>query len=186
MKDDSNRGRVDLKDSTRHVHLDVNGMDIDVEPEDSATNGELYEVIVDGVPKPIDPIMEVMGILLRVEAVLKEADTCMQDGVETSWWQLTDARPSVSTLQQARQLLLTRLKRCCSGHRLSTILEKQVMEDALTCNLHKIGASLVEKVVDVRLHPEPLSQTTQDRVQFKSYVKGCQGVAEDESGQSHL
>jgi hypothetical protein len=38
MKDDSNRGRVELKGSTRHSHLDVNGMDIDVEPEDSATN----------------------------------------------------------------------------------------------------------------------------------------------------
>ena len=52
------------------------------------------------------------------------------------------------------------------------------MEDALSCNLHKIGASLVEKVVDARLHPKPLSQTTQDRVQFKAYVKGWQGVAE--------
>ncbi len=43
MKDDSNRGRVELKGSTRQAHLDVNGMDIDVEPEDSATNGELHE-----------------------------------------------------------------------------------------------------------------------------------------------
>ncbi len=77
MKDDSNRGRVELKDSTRHSHLDVNGMDIDVEPEDSATNGELHEVTVDGAPKPIDQIMTVMGILLRVETDLKEADTCM-------------------------------------------------------------------------------------------------------------
>jgi hypothetical protein len=124
VKDDSNRGRVELKGSTRHAHLDVNGMDIHVEPEDSATNGELHKVIVDGAPKPIDPIMAVMGILLRVEAVLKESDTCMQDGVETSWWKLTDARPSVATLQQARQLLLTRLKRCRRGHRLSTICRK--------------------------------------------------------------
>jgi hypothetical protein len=60
---------------------------------------------VDGVPKPIDPIMTVMGILLRIEADLKESDTCMQDGAETSWLQLTDARPSVATLQQARQLV---------------------------------------------------------------------------------
>jgi hypothetical protein len=60
----------------------------------------------------------------------------------------------------------------------STVLEKQIMEDALRCNLHKIGASLVEKVVDARLHPKPLNQTTQDRVQFKVYVKGWQGVAE--------
>jgi hypothetical protein len=67
MKDDSNRGRVDLKGSTSHAHLDVNGMDIDVEPEDLATNGEIYDVILDGDPKPMDPIMMVMGILLRVE-----------------------------------------------------------------------------------------------------------------------
>ncbi len=98
MKDDSNRGRVELKGSTRHAHLDVNGMDIDVEPEDIATNGELHEVIVDGALKPMDPMMAVMGILLRVEVALKEADTCMQDGDEASWWQLTDARPSVAAL----------------------------------------------------------------------------------------
>ena len=182
MKDDSNRGRVELKGSTRHAHLDVNGMDIDVGPEDIATNGELHEVIVDGAPKPMDPIMAVMGILLRVEVALKEADTCMQDGDETSWWQLMDARPSVATLQQARQVILTRLKRCGSGHRLSTIcrkctapgywhchvgreeiqcwmchdrlshtastvLEERIVEDALSCSLHKIGSSLVEKVV---------------------------------------
>jgi hypothetical protein len=60
-------------------------MDIDVEPEDLATNGELHKVIVDGAPKPMDPIMTVMGFLLRVEVALKEADTCMQDEVETSW-----------------------------------------------------------------------------------------------------
>ena len=59
------------------MHKDVNGLDIDVEPEDLATNGELHEVIVDGAPKPMDPIMEVMGILLRVEVSLKEADKCM-------------------------------------------------------------------------------------------------------------
>ncbi len=112
---------MELKGSTRHAHLDVNGMDIDVEPEDLATNRELHEVIVDGVPKPMDPIMTVMGILLRVEVALKEADTCMQDGDETLWWQLTDVRPSVSTLQQARQVILTRLKRCVSGHRVTEV-----------------------------------------------------------------
>jgi hypothetical protein len=108
MKDDSYRGRMELKDSTRHAHLHVNGMDIDVEPEDLTTNGKLHEVIVDEAPKPMVPIMVVMGILLRVEVVLKETDTCMQDGDETSCWQLTDARPSVATLQQARQVILTR------------------------------------------------------------------------------
>jgi hypothetical protein len=82
-------------------------MDIDVEPEDLATNGELQEVIAGGAPKLMGPVMAVMGILLRVEVALKEADTCMQDGDETSWWQLTDARPSVATLQQARQVILT-------------------------------------------------------------------------------
>ncbi len=125
-----------MKGSTRHAHLDVNGMDIDVEPEDLATNGELDEVIVDGAPKPMDPIMTVMGILLRVEVALKEANTCMQDGVETSWWQLTDARLSVATLQQARQVLLTLLKRCGSGHRLSVDHMPEVHRDwllALPC-----------------------------------------------------
>ena len=124
MKDDNNRGRGELKGSTRHAHLDVNGMDIDAEPEDLSTNGELHEMIVDGAPKPMGPIMAVMGILLRVEVALNEADTCMQDRVETSWWQLTDTQPSVATLQQARQAILTRLKRCGSGHRLSTICRK--------------------------------------------------------------
>jgi hypothetical protein len=53
MKDDSKRGRVERKGSVRHAHLDVNGMDIDVEPEDLTTNGDLHEVIVDGAPKPL-------------------------------------------------------------------------------------------------------------------------------------
>jgi hypothetical protein len=52
MKDDINRGRVEMKGSTRHTYLDANGMDIDVEPEDLSTNGELHEVIVGGVPSP--------------------------------------------------------------------------------------------------------------------------------------
>ncbi len=50
-------------------------MDIDVEPEDLTTNGDLNEVIVGGAPSPMVPIMTVMGILLRVEVTLKEADT---------------------------------------------------------------------------------------------------------------
>jgi hypothetical protein len=75
MKGDSNRGRVELKDSTMHVHLDVNGMDIDVEPEDLGTNVDLHEVIGGGTPRPMVPIMTMMGILLRVEVTLKEADT---------------------------------------------------------------------------------------------------------------
>ena len=50
----------------------------------------------------------------------------------------------------------------------STVPERRILEDALSCNLHKIGASLIEKVVDVRPHPEPISQATQDRIQFKA------------------
>jgi hypothetical protein len=38
-----NEGIETMKGSTRHVHLDVNGMDIDVEPEDLTTNGESIE-----------------------------------------------------------------------------------------------------------------------------------------------
>ena len=60
----------------------------------------------------------------------------------------------------------------------STVPERRILEDALSCNVHKKGASLMEKVVDVRPHPEPISQDTQDRVQFKAHIKGCQGVAE--------
>ena len=60
----------------------------------------------------------------------------------------------------------------------STVPEERIQEDALSCSLHKIGTDLIEKEVDVRLHPEPISQATQDRVQFKVHVKGCQGVAE--------
>ena len=59
----------------------------------------------------------------------------------------------------------------------STVPERRILEDALNCNLHKIGASLIEKVVDVRPHPEPISQATQDRVQFKAHIRGWQGVA---------
>ena len=33
-------------------------------------------------------------------------------------------------------------------------------------------------MVDVCPHPEPISQTTQDRVQFKTHIKGWEGVAE--------
>jgi hypothetical protein len=51
------------------------------------------------------PIMTVMGILWRVEGPLKEADTCMQDGDETSWWQLTDT-PPLATLKQTRQVTI--------------------------------------------------------------------------------
>ncbi len=54
----------------------------------------------------------------------------------------------------------------------STVPERWILEDVLSCNLHKIGASLIEKGVDVRPHPEPISQDTQDRIQFKAHVKG--------------
>ena len=58
----------------------------------------------------------------------------------------------------------------------STVPERQILEDALSCNLHKLGAILIEKVVDVRSHPDPIIQATQDRVQFKVHIKGYQGV----------
>ena len=61
---------------------------------------------------------------------------------------------------------------------ISTVPEKRILEDALICSLHKIGASLIDKVVDVRLHPEPISQAKQDWVQFKAHVKEWQAVAE--------
>jgi hypothetical protein len=47
---------------------------------------------------------------------------------------------------------------------LEKLMEKGVLEDALSCSLHKIGTSLVEKVVDTRLHLESTNQTNQDRV----------------------
>jgi hypothetical protein len=75
---------VNLKSPSRHVHLDMNGMEIDAEPEDSVATGELHETIVGNVPKPVDPIMVVMGILWRVEGYLKETDTRIHDGDETS------------------------------------------------------------------------------------------------------
>jgi hypothetical protein len=54
----------------------------------------------------------------------------------------------------------------------STVPEKRILEDVLSCSVHKIGTSLIEKVVDARLHPESISQTIQDRVQFKAHVQG--------------
>ncbi len=42
-------------------------------------------------------------------------------------------------------MILTHIKRCDSGHRLSTFPEKRILEVALRCNLHKIGANLIEK-----------------------------------------
>jgi len=107
LRNDSVRERVELKSPTRHTHLDMNGMEIDDEPEDSVATGELYETIVGDVPKPVVPIMTVMGILWRVEGALKETDTRMQDGDETSRCQLMDVRPSLTTLTQARKMILT-------------------------------------------------------------------------------
>ncbi len=75
--------------------------------EDSVSTGELHETIVGDVPNPVDPIMTVMGILWRVEVALKETDTRMQDGDETSGCQLMDVRPSLTTLTQARKMILT-------------------------------------------------------------------------------
>jgi hypothetical protein len=135
MKDGSDRERVELKDQTRHAHLDMNGMEIDAEPEALVASGELDEVIACEAPRPMDAIMAVMGILWRVEGALKEADTHMRDWDETSWWQLADARPSLATLKQARQVILTRIKRCGSGHRLSTLCRKCTAPGCWLCHV---------------------------------------------------
>ena len=198
---------VELKGQTRHTHLDTDGMEIDAEPESLVADDEVEGGITCEDPRPIDPIMEVMDILWRIEGILTEADTHMRDGNETSWCQLTGARPSLATLKQVRQVLLTRIKRCSRGHSLSilcrrcttpgcyhchvgreeiqcwmchdsmneatsTVPERRILEDVLTCNLHKIGTSLIEKVVDVRPHPETINQGTQDRLHFKAHIKG--------------
>jgi hypothetical protein len=63
LKNDSVRERVEQKSPSRHAHLDKNGMEIDVEPEDSVPTGELHEAIVGNGPKSVVPIMVVMGIL---------------------------------------------------------------------------------------------------------------------------
>ncbi len=75
VRDDSDRERVDLKGQTRHTHLDMDGMEIDAEPETLVSTCEVDEGIAGQVPRPMDPIMTVMDILWRVEGILKEADT---------------------------------------------------------------------------------------------------------------
>jgi len=92
------------------------GMEIDAEPEALVSNGGLDEVIADGVPRSMDPTSTVWVLLLRIESVLEEVDTRMRDGDETSWWQLTNARPSLAALTQDRQVILTSTKRCDNGH----------------------------------------------------------------------
>ena len=64
-----------MKGQTKHAHLDMDGMEIDVEPEDLVDNSEVDEGIADEAPRTMDPIMTVMDILWRVECVLKEANT---------------------------------------------------------------------------------------------------------------
>ncbi len=54
---------MDLKSPVRHAYLDMNGMEIDAEPEVSVPTGELYEVVVGNSPKPVVSIMVMMGIL---------------------------------------------------------------------------------------------------------------------------
>ena len=105
-------------------NLDMNGMEIDVEPESLVGIDEVDEGIMGEDPRPMDPIMTVMDILWRVEGVLKETDTHMRDGDETSWWKLTGSRPSLATLKQTRQVILTHIKRCDIRHRLSTLYRK--------------------------------------------------------------
>ena len=120
---------VELKGQTRHAHVDMDGMEIDAEPETLVADGEMDGGITCESPSPIDPIMSLMGILWRIEDILTEADTLIRVGNETSWWQLTGARPSLATLKQARQVLLTHIKRCSSGHRLSMLCRRCTASD---------------------------------------------------------
>ena len=57
----------------RHAHLDMDGMEIDTAPETLAADGEMDGGITCEAPRPIDPIMVVMGILWRIEGILKQA-----------------------------------------------------------------------------------------------------------------
>ena len=132
MRDDSDRKRVELKGQTRHTHLDMDGMKIDAEPATLVVCGKVDEGIADEAPRPMDPIMVVMDILWRVEGILKESDT---DGNETSWWQLTDSRPSLATLKQVRQVLLKRITRCSRGHRLSTLCRRCTTSGCWYCHV---------------------------------------------------
>jgi hypothetical protein len=43
VRGDSDKERVDLKGQTRHAHLDMDGMEIDVEPETLVSCGEVDE-----------------------------------------------------------------------------------------------------------------------------------------------
>ncbi len=63
----------------------MDGMEIDAEPETLVACGEVDEGIACETPWSMDPIMVVMVILWRVEGILKETDTRMRDGDETSW-----------------------------------------------------------------------------------------------------
>jgi len=69
LKDDNVRERVELKSSARHAHLDIDGMEMDAEYEDSVASGELCEVIVGDAPKPVGPITAVTSILWRLRVL---------------------------------------------------------------------------------------------------------------------
>lgn len=79
MKDDSDRERAELKSQTRHVHLDMNGMENDVEPEPLVVSGELDRGVAGGAQWPMGPItvVSVMGVLWKVWDFLKnQIHTC--------------------------------------------------------------------------------------------------------------
>jgi hypothetical protein len=73
----SNKETVEPKGQMRHTHLDMDGMEIDTAPEALVADGEMDGGITCEVPRSIDPIMTVMGILWRIEGILTEADTHM-------------------------------------------------------------------------------------------------------------
>ena len=69
----SNKETVEPKGQMRHAHLDMDGMEIDTAPETPTADGEIDRDITCEVPRPIDPITVVMGILWRIEGILKQA-----------------------------------------------------------------------------------------------------------------
>ncbi len=73
----SKKETVELKGQMRHAHLDMDGMEIDDEPETLGADGEMDGGITCEAPRPIDPITTVMGILWRIEGILTEVDTHM-------------------------------------------------------------------------------------------------------------
>ena len=48
VRDGSDEERLELQGQTRHAHLDIDGMEIDAEPESLVACGEVDKVVTDG------------------------------------------------------------------------------------------------------------------------------------------